>query len=222
MRARDSWLLATGVAILTAAIGLPYLLIVQMGEDISLVYGFLMLGLVGMLVTFVAVKRVVASTVRKTPSATGMDQINAERDKRLAPGSTSSQPDLSSELLIERIQAMTADLGASWVLFKRGTIVVLPEAFGDLRQRAIDFLQENGPVVPGTPMGDFSVCRIKKCPGWIVTSHDPNLNVYVGPEEKTGVADLEIGMYGRSKRNQDANELSVLHIEDKRRTPQLF
>lgn len=216
MRFQNSWLLVAGVSLLVAAIGLPYFLIAKIAENISLLYGFLVAGVLGMFLTFFGVKRALTRTICDAIPPDGLGETHAKMDNRLPPGTASSQPESWSDLLIERVQAMTAGLEVSWVLFNRGTLILLPKAVGDLQQIAIDYLRENGPVVPGTPLGDFSVCRIKKCPGWVVTSHDPNLNVYVAPEENAGDDDLRIGMYGRSKRELDANDPCVLHIEDTR------
>ncbi|MFX0090993.1 MAG: hypothetical protein ACFFBD_04455, partial [Candidatus Hodarchaeota archaeon] len=51
----------------------------------------------------------------------------------------------------------TIILGAqkSWVMFEHGTCVILMEPQEDLQAQAKELLKEWGPVVPGTPLGDF-------------------------------------------------------------------
>lgn len=56
-------------------------------------------------------------------------------------------------------------------------------------------------------------------PGWVVTSHHPDILTYVGPDEfeEAEPAEVMVGLIGRGKREQDAAELSIVHVEDKRR-----
>ena len=62
----------------------------------------------------------------------------------------------------------------------------------------------------GSPAGDFSVITLDKHPGWVVTSHHPDILNYVRPDEvDEGSSDVAIGLLGRSKRDRDAKELSV-------------
>jgi hypothetical protein len=57
-------------------------------------------------------------------------------------------------------------------------------------------------------------------PGWIVTSHHPEIMTYVGPNDvdRNKRSEVAIGLLGRSKRDQDAHELEIVHIEDRRDT----
>ena len=107
----------------------------------------------------------------------------------------------------------------SWVLFAQGTCVILMEGQTGLRAQAVDLLRRWGPVQVGTPAGDFNVIHLDAHPGWVVTCHHPDILTYVSPEELPGDGgnDLAIGLYGRSKRDRDASELEVVHVEDKRR-----
>lgn len=105
----------------------------------------------------------------------------------------------------------------SWVLFQNGTCVILMEPDGDLETQAKALLQEWGPVHAGSSFGDFGTIELENGLGWVVTSHHNDILTLLGTDEVRGDAsDLVIGLLGRSKRDQDAEELQVLHVEDKR------
>ena len=107
--------------------------------------------------------------------------------------------------------------GKSWVLFEHGTCVVLKaDPSEGLEEQSKALLKEWGPVVVGTPAGDFDVLDLQDDPGWVVTCHHPDILTYVGADEFPEGAepnDLIIGLLGRSKRAQDAEELEVVHVE---------
>jgi hypothetical protein len=110
----------------------------------------------------------------------------------------------------------------SWVLFENGTVVVLGKPEDDLQSQAVDLMKEWGPVHSGGPAGDFSVINLKNDPGWIVTSHHNDILTYVGPleiQEETP-SDITVGLNGRGKRDLDARDLKVIHIEDNRKSTQ--
>lgn len=104
---------------------------------------------------------------------------------------------------------------APWALFQHGTVVVLRSPGHDLAAQATDLLKEWGPVVIATPAGDFNVLKPSGIPGWIVTSHHDDIFTYVSPEEVGGqsASDLFVGLTGRTKRDQDASELVIAHVE---------
>ena len=120
----------------------------------------------------------------------------------------------------------------SWVLFKHGTCVILVDPAGDpatdgqaggddLAGRAVAVLREFGPVLPGSPAADFGTTTLASVPGWVVTGHHPDVLTYVSPGEVTQTDDnlnLAVGLTGRAKRDQDARDLTITHIEDKRPT----
>ncbi|HUP28143.1 MAG TPA: hypothetical protein VM409_06880 [Chloroflexia bacterium] len=106
--------------------------------------------------------------------------------------------------------------GKSWVLFKHGTCVILTDAATDPASEAIAFMKEWGPVVVGTPSADFDVVKLRDDPGWVVTYNHPDLMSYVGPDEFEGQEapdDMFIGLLGRTRRRQDADELEIVHTE---------
>lgn len=78
-------------------------------------------------------------------------------------------------------------------------------------------MREWGPVHVGSPAGDFNVISLPDGLGWVVTCHHNDILTYVSPDEMEGEpGDLLVGLYGRSKRHQDSQDLQVIHIEDNR------
>lgn len=120
--------------------------------------------------------------------------------------------------LVEVWRKVIVGADKSWVLFKNGTCVILMEPAADLGAQAVELMKECGPVYPGSPAGDFSTIDLTNAPGWAVTSHNNDILTYVDPEEvgDANPSDLVVGLIGRAKRDQDAHELEVIHIEDKR------
>jgi hypothetical protein len=102
-----------------------------------------------------------------------------------------------------------------WVLFRHGTCVLPEVATGDLRELAIDLMRTWGPVVPGTSAGDFNVVKLADHPGWLVTCHHDAILTYVGTDDLAdrAASEVVIGLIGRSKRDQDAKELRVIHVQ---------
>jgi hypothetical protein len=116
--------------------------------------------------------------------------------------------------LVEAWQAVLKGQKKTWVVFKRGTCVILDPGTGDPAVEATSILRERGKVHAGSEAGDFSVVHLKDIPGWVVTSHDDNILTYVAQDEVSApITDLNVGLTGRSKRDQDAREPEVLHIE---------
>jgi hypothetical protein len=119
--------------------------------------------------------------------------------------------------LIEVWQNTVNDPDKSWVLFDNGTCVILLQPQDDLIAQASALLREFGPVHAGSSFGDFSTITLDNGSGWVVTSHHPDILTFVGTHEVSPEsADWVVGLLGRSKRGQDAEELQVLHVEDKR------
>jgi hypothetical protein len=106
----------------------------------------------------------------------------------------------------------------SWVLFKNGTCVILMEPEADLSVQAVALMKEWGPVHAGCPAGDFGTIELTNAPGWVVTSHHNDILTYVGTDEinEADPSDLVVGLFGRGKRDQDAQELEIIHVEDRR------
>ena len=117
--------------------------------------------------------------------------------------------------LINIYKKVIIDPKVSWVVFKNGTCVMLLKPEKDLKVQAIKILKEHGRVLVGTPSGDFEVTKIPEIDGWVVTGDYPGIMNYVSQEELEGTkSDFEIGIIGRTKRELDAKELKVIHIEN--------
>jgi hypothetical protein len=122
-----------------------------------------------------------------------------------------------TDSLIETWRQIILGDEKSWVLFENGTCVILMAPEADLRQQATELLKEWGVVQSGTPAGDFSVIALSEHPGWVVTGSHPDILNYVSPEEvEPDAAEFMIGLLGRAMRDQDAEELNIIHVEDKR------
>lgn len=106
----------------------------------------------------------------------------------------------------------------SWVLFENGTCVILTQPGPDLAAQATALLEEWGPVQVGTPSADFNVIHLAEQPGWVVTCHHADILNYVPPDEidSPEPAEVFIGLTGRTMRDQDARDLQVAHVEDRR------
>lgn len=118
--------------------------------------------------------------------------------------------------LVHIYKQVVIDPHMSWVLFKNGTCVMLLKPDKDIRSQAIRTLKEHGPVVAGTPSGDFEVTKIPEINGWVVTGDYPGIMTYISLDEAgKRNTDVEIGLIGRTKREIDANTLEVVHVEDK-------
>lgn len=119
--------------------------------------------------------------------------------------------------LIEAWRTTINGPGKSWVLFENGTCVILMNPGADLAAQATALLREFGPVHAGSSFGDFSTITLEDGRGWVVTCHHGDILTFVGPDEASPDAvDVVIGLLGRAKRGQDADELRVLHVEDNR------
>ncbi len=115
---------------------------------------------------------------------------------------------------IETWRTLLAEASKAWVLFAHGTCVVLPEPEVDPSAQAVRLLREWGPVHPGSSTGDVSVIEPASVPGFVVTCHHTDILTYVGPDEADADAgEIAIGLIGRNKRDCDAAELRVVHVE---------
>ena len=103
-----------------------------------------------------------------------------------------------------------------WAIFKYGTIVLCHDADKDPAEHALEIMREHGPVVAGSPLGDFNVGLAGPNPGWIVEYSHPDIGNYVSPEELDSEEPHsdEIGMTGREKRPSDFIALEIVHINN--------
>lgn len=108
--------------------------------------------------------------------------------------------------------------GSPWVLFEHGTAVRIDDdpPPDDLAAAATALLAEWGPVQAGTPAGDFDVFPAGGTGPWLVTSHHPGVVTYVAADDVDNPVDVMVGLLGRAKRDQDAAECTVVHVEHAR------
>lgn len=127
---------------------------------------------------------------------------------------------MDADKLIETWRGIINGPDKSWVLFANGTCVVLMEPQDDLAAQATVLLREWGPIHAGSSFGDFGTITLDEGMGWVVTCHHNDILTFVGPDEFTpdNAEDLAVGLLGRSQRGQDAEELCVIHVEDRRST----
>jgi hypothetical protein len=119
--------------------------------------------------------------------------------------------------LIEAWRATLAGLGKSWILFENGTCIVLTEPGSDLTAQAKAILHEFGRVGDGSAIGDFAATiPLDDGRGWLVGGHHSDIVTFVSRDEVApGAPDAAIGRLGRAKREQDTEQLRVLHVEEK-------
>ena len=144
-------------------------------------------------------------------SITNKKLIDKENTNQIEP--------MTEKKLIEHVKLAINPIFQDWVLFKNGTYIIFDntESISDIRKYAIDQMKEFGPVYGGGPAGDFSVTHLNQTEGWVVSGHGYGMYTYVNPREinsKTPT-DVEIGLYGRSKRNEDGEEPIILHVNRK-------
>lgn len=119
--------------------------------------------------------------------------------------------------LIQTWRSIITEEDKSWVLFENGTCIIMmsPE---NIQKKAIELMNEWGAVHAGSSAGDFSTIELKANSGWVVTCHHNDILTYVDPEEiSSDLPDYVIGLLGRSKREEDAKTLNVIHVETKKK-----
>jgi hypothetical protein len=127
---------------------------------------------------------------------------------------------MSGAELIEAWRATLAGLDKSWVLFEKGTCIVFTEPASDLTAQAKAILREFGQAGDGSDIGDFAATiPLDDGRGWLVAGRHSDIVTFVSRDEiAPGVPDAAIGRIGRAKRQQDMNQLRVLHVEERRQT----
>lgn len=124
--------------------------------------------------------------------------------------------------LIKNVKLSISPKFQNWVLFKNGTYII----FDDIKQvkninnEAIALMKEFEPVSAGGSAGDFNTIRLLKTEGWIVAGHVYGIYTYVSPTEIENKSpnDLEVGLFGRSKRDLDGRNPEIIYINKIRET----
>lgn len=118
--------------------------------------------------------------------------------------------------MIEHVKLAINPKFQDWVLFENGTYIIFDDisTIEDVKEEAIQLMKEFGPVSAGGPAGDFSVIHLNLTEGWLVSGHGYGMYTYVHPSELDSESpnDLEIGLYGRSKRDSDGQSTEIIHI----------
>ncbi|CAI8808629.1 hypothetical protein [Chryseobacterium sp. IT-36CA2] len=120
--------------------------------------------------------------------------------------------------MIEHVKLAINPKFQDWVLFENGTYIIFDDisTIKDVKGEAIQLMKEFGPVSAGGPAGDFSVIHLNLTDGWLVSGHGYGMYTYVHPSELDNESpnDLEIGLYGRSKRDSDGQNPEIIHINN--------
>jgi hypothetical protein len=118
--------------------------------------------------------------------------------------------------MIEHVKLAINPKFQDWVLFENGTYIIFDDisTVEDVKEEAVKLMKEFGPVYAGGSAGDFSVIHLNLTEGWLVTGHGYGMYTYVHPSELDNESpnDLEIGLYGRSKRDSDGQNPEIIHI----------
>lgn len=126
---------------------------------------------------------------------------------------------MTKEDLLNHVKLAINPKYQDWVLFENGTYIIFDNAdtIADLELESIRQMKEYGPVFAGGPAGDFSVTHLNQTEGWIVSGHGYGMYTYVNPNELTldSPSDLDIGIYGRSKRDKDGKTFKIVHLNRK-------
>lgn len=118
--------------------------------------------------------------------------------------------------MIEHVKLAINPKFQDWVLFENGTYIIFDDisTVEDIKEEAIKLMKEFGPVHAGGPAGDFNIIHLNQTEGWLVSGHGYGMYTYVHPSELDSESpnDLEIGLYGRSKRDSDGQNPEIIHI----------
>ena len=119
--------------------------------------------------------------------------------------------------LVEAWRATLGGLDKSWVLFENGTCIVFTEPGSDLITQAKAILREFGRAGDASEIGDFAATiLLDDGRGWLVAGYHSDIVTFVSRDEVApGASDTAIGRIGRTKREQDTEQLRVMHVEEK-------
>src|SRR5262249_37088586 len=82
-------------------------------------------------------------------------------------------------------------------------------------------LREFGPAGDGSEVGDFAATiPLPDGRGWLIAGHHSDIATFVSRDEVApGTPDAAVGRLGRAKRQQDTQQLRVLHVEEREQAP---
>jgi len=108
-----------------------------------------------------------------------------------------------------------------FAVFSHGSVVILKGAHHSedaARAEALEVMKRYGPVFPGSEAGDFNTTPTKG-DAWMVSGYHENLMTLVLSKDKDEVeitnpdSNMEVGIKGRGKRDQDSQDLKIVHVE---------
>lgn len=125
--------------------------------------------------------------------------------------------EISKIKLLEPVRLSINPKFQDWVLFKNGTYIIFENAeeIDNLKEEAIRLIETVGPINIGNFSVDFDVTSLSKTEGWIVSCHGYGIYTYVSPQEIKSKNVKQIGLFGRNKRDLDAKNPIVIHINRK-------
>lgn len=126
---------------------------------------------------------------------------------------------LTKEELIEHVKKAINPSFQNWILFKNGTYIIIEDTSDEkeIEKKGLEIMKQYGPVSGGGPPGDFSIITLSQTEGWVVSSHGPGMYTYVHPAElgKEDPKDIEVGLFGRGKRDMDGENPEIVGISSK-------
>ncbi|HSZ26128.1 MAG TPA: hypothetical protein VK766_10430 [Cytophagaceae bacterium] len=124
---------------------------------------------------------------------------------------------ISTDELTEYVKKAINPKFKTWVLFSHGTYVIIDDTtIIDKKKFALKQIKEFGPVFPGCSAGDIGVSKLHLVEGWSVSGHGYGIYTYVHPTEmeSKNPSDIDIGFYGRNKRDQDSKDTSIIFVSE--------
>lgn len=124
---------------------------------------------------------------------------------------------MTSEKLIDNVKKAINPKFKDWVLFSNGTYLIIEDStISDKKKFALDQITEFGPVSSGNPAGDISISKLNLVRGWSVGGHGYGMYTYVDASEMLdeNPSDIDVGLYGRSKRDKDSKEMTIIFVHE--------
>lgn len=122
--------------------------------------------------------------------------------------------------IIKHVKLAISPKFQDWVLFKNGTYIIFDNAdtIKNVNDEAIKQMKEFGPVFAGGPAGDFSTIHLTQTDGWVISGHGYGMYTYVNPSEIENKTpnDIEIGLFGRTKRDIDGKKPEIIYTSSRK------
>jgi hypothetical protein len=125
---------------------------------------------------------------------------------------------LTSTHIIDCLKRFISPLVKNWVLFSNGTYIIFEDStIIDKKEKAVEIMKEFGSAQADSLSGDMTPIRLSYQDGWTVVGQYYGMYTYVHPSELVELqiinpTDLEVGLFGRQKREKDSRELNVIYV----------